>query len=175
MGTPMEWRRAGSWNWGKPMPLRSRNKQALRAIKRAESDWERALGLAPGERSAESFVAYYEPVDIEGEFAEAYGLRDRGELVNVVVTDRGRLVFRRPDGLSPPIAFDAKRPALVEILGPTDRRLSGARGGAERTQLVEVSSIGDLRVRVIAPESGVDLLVCWAAERDQMGPERVSA
>ena len=74
--------------------------------------------------------------------SEAFGVRQRGELVNAVLTDRGRLVLRTPAGRTGPIAFDAKRPAEVEVLGPTDRRLSGSRGGAERTQLVEVSSRG---------------------------------
>ena len=149
---------------GNPLPLRARNKQT-RVNKRAESAWERALGLAPGEQCAESFVAYFEPAEVEGEFAEAYGLQDRGELVNAVLTDRGRLVFRMPDAVSRPIAFDAKRPAVVEILRPTERRLSGSRGGAEHTHLVEVSSRGAGSVRIIVAESGVDALVRWGADR----------
>ena len=78
--------------------------------------------------------------------SEAFGLRERGQLVNAVLTDRGRLVLRTPAGLTGPIAFDAKRPADVEILGPTERRLTGSRGGAERTQLVEVSARGGASV-----------------------------
>jgi hypothetical protein len=151
---------------GNPLPLRAHNKQT-RLNKRVETAWERALGLAPGEQCAESFVAYFEPAEVEGEFAEAYGLRDRGELVNAVLTDRGRLVFRMPDAVSHPIAFDSKRPAVVQIIGPTERRLSGSRGGAERTHLVEVSSRGAACVRIIAPESCVDALVRWGADRTE--------
>jgi hypothetical protein len=169
------------------MPLRSRNKlsrterlqtkRLTRAQRRGESAWERALGLAPGEQCAESVLAYFEPDEVTGEFALAYGLRDRGELVNAVFTDRGRLVLRMPNAVTRPIVFEAKRPASVEILGPTERRLNGSRGGAERTQLVEVSSRGGAKVRIIVPESGVDALVRWGAERreDYESPERVSA
>jgi hypothetical protein len=166
----------GPGTWGNPLALRAKNKQT-RAKKRADTAWERALGLAPGEQSAASFVAYFEPVEVEGEFAQAYGLRDRGELVNVVLTDRDRLVLRMPDGMSAPIAFDAKRPAVVSILGPNERRLSGARGGAERTQLVEVNSRGGARVRIIVPDSCVDELVKWGTERPQLADptQRVSA
>jgi hypothetical protein len=96
---------------------------------------------------------------------EALGVRQRGELVNAVFTDRGRLVLRTPAGRTGPINFDAKRPADVAILGPTERRLSGTRGGAERTQLVEVSTRGGASVRIIVPESAVDALVRWGAER----------
>jgi hypothetical protein len=152
------------------MGLRSRIKQP-RANKRAYGAWERELGLAPGEQCAESYVAYFEPGQVEGEFAEAYGLRERGELVNAVFTDRGRLVLRMPAGITRPIAFDAKRPAEVEVLGPTERRLTGSRSGAERTQLVEVTSRGGASVRIIVPQSGVDALLRWGAERS----ERISA
>lgn len=150
-----------------------------RAARRAEGAWERDLGLAPGEQCAESYVAYFEPGEVEcaqaeedrSPMSEAFGLRERGQLVNAVLTDRGRLVLRTPAGLTGPIAFDAKRPADVEILGPTERRLTGSRGGAERTQLVEVSARGGASVRIIVPESGVDALVRWGVERR----ERVSA
>jgi len=158
------------------MALRAR-KKPTRADLDVQEAWERSLGLAPGEQCAESFVAYFEPEKIEGELAEAFGLRDRGELVNAVFTDRGRLVLRAPDGVSTPIAFDSKRPADVEVLGPTDRRLTGSNGGAERTHLVEVSSHGVAPVRIIVPESGVVALVRWSAERPTTshGDERVSA
>ena len=161
---------------GEPFIMRSKHKQT-RAVKRADDAWERSLGLAPGEQAAESYVAYFEPDEIEGEFADAFGLCDRGELVNVVFTDRGRLVLRMPDAVSRPIAFDAKRPAAVEILGPTERRLSGARGGAERTQLVAISSRGGASVRIIVPESAVDALIRWGSERMERAEhwERVSA
>jgi hypothetical protein len=145
-----------------------------RAQKRAESAWERALGLAPGEQCTESYVAYFEPGEVGGDFADAFGLRDRGELANVVFTDRGRLVLRMPGGVTGSIAFDAKRPAVVDVLGPTERRLTGSWGGAERTQLVEVSSRGGATVRIIVPESGVDALAAWGAEHAE-GTERVSA
>jgi hypothetical protein len=158
-------------NRGEPMGLRAWNK-APRAAKRAIGAWERDLGLAPGEQCAESFVAYFEPAMVETEqLADAFGLQERGELVNAVFTDRGRLVLRTPAGVTRPIAFDAKRPAEVVVLGPTDRRLTGSRGGAERTQLVAVSSRGVASVRMIVPESGVDALVRWGEER----PERMSA
>ena len=159
------------------MPLRTRTKRTTRADKRAKrtvSSWDRALGLAPGEQPAESFVAYFEPGEVTGEFAAAYGLRERGELVNAVFTDRGRLVLRIPEGPTRSIAFDAKRPVDVEILGPNERRLLGTRGGAERTQLVEVSSRGGAKVRIIVPESGVDALVQWGQERTQAF-DRISA
>lgn len=144
-----------------------------RAERRAESAWERDLALAPGEQCAESYVAYFEAGEVEAAQAEddrspmteAFGLRQRGELVNAVFTDRGRLVLRTPAGRTGPINFDAKRPADVAILGPTERRLSGTRGGAERTQLVEVSTRGGASVRMIVPESAVDALVRWGAER----------
>ena len=142
---------------GSGVGLRARTKPS-RAQRRATDAWERDLGLAPGERSSESYVAYFEPGElphgeVDCEFSDAFGLRERGELVNVVFTDRGRLVLRMPDG-TPPIAFDAKRPAAVEIVGPTSRRLTGSRGGAERTQLVAVSSRGGASVRIIVAESG---------------------
>jgi hypothetical protein len=147
------------------MGLRSRNKPP-RVSKRALSAWERDLGLAPGEQCAESFVAYFEPEEVEAEqLADAFELRERGELVNAVFTDRGRLVLRTPAGDTRPIAFDSKRAAHVEVLGPTERRLTGTRGGAERTQLVAVRSHGVASVRMIVPESGVDALVRWGAER----------
>ena len=146
------------------MGLRARIKEP-RVVRRAVGAWERDLGLAPGERCAESFVAYFEPGEVVGEFAAAYGLRERGELVNAVFTDRGRLVLRTPAGATRPIAFDSKRAADVEVLGPTERRLTGSRGGAERTQLVAVSSRGVASVRMIVPQSGVDALVRWGAER----------
>jgi hypothetical protein len=153
------------------MGLRSLIK-APRVTKRAIGAWERDLGLAPGEQCAESFVAYFEPGEVESEhLADAFGLQERGELVNAVFTDRGRLVLRTPAGVIRPIAFDAKRPAEVQVLGPTERRLTGSRGGAERTQLVAVSSCGFASVRMIVPESGVDALVRWGAER----AERISA
>ena len=81
-----------------------------------------------------------------------------------------------PDGARP-IAFDAKRPAAVEILGPTDRRLTGSRGGAERTQLVAISSRGGASVRIIVAESAVDALLRWGSERVERAEraERVSA
>jgi hypothetical protein len=149
------------------MGLRSHNKSS-RAEKRAVGEWERSLGLAPGEQSSESFVGYLEPAENDtGEFADAFGLRERGELVNAVFTDRGRLVLRNPASIHEPIAFDSKRPAVVDVLGPTERRLSGARGGAERTRLVEVSSRGGHCVRLIVPESGVDALVRWGAARQE--------
>jgi hypothetical protein len=149
--------------------LRARNKPT-RVTKRTQGAWERDLGLAPGEQCSESYVAYFEADELqaseaEGAFALAFGLRERGQLVNAVFTDRGRLVLRMPNGLSRPIAFDSKRPAAVEVLGPTERRLTGSRSGAERTQLVEVSSRGGASVRMIVPESGVDALVRWGAER----------
>jgi hypothetical protein len=148
------------------MGLRSRS-QNTRGAKRAHSAWERALGLAPGEQSAESYIAYFEPDEVElaGDFSDAFGLATRGELVNAVLTDRGRLVLRIPDSATPSIAFDAKRPADVEVIGPTEQRLSGPRGGAEHTQLVEVSTRGGTLVRIIVPLSGVDALVRWASER----------
>jgi hypothetical protein len=153
------------------MALRSKNK-APRAAKRAIGAWERDLGLAPGEQCAESFVAYFEPEVVENEhLADAFGLHERGELVSAVFTDRGRLVLRTPAGATRPITFDAKRPTEVKVLGPTDRRLTGSRGGAERTQLVAVRSHGVASVRMIVPESGVDALVRWGAERT----ERISA
>jgi hypothetical protein len=155
------------------MGLRSRSKEP-RARKRADGAWERDLGLAPGEQCAESYVAYFEAGEVEGEFAAEYGLRERGQLVNAVFTDRGRLVLRTPTGDTRPIAFDAKRPAAVEVLGPTERRLTGTQSGAERTQLVEVSSRGGASVRIIVPQSGADALVRWGAERTQRA-ERVSA
>lgn len=155
------------------MGLRSRIWEP-RAHKRADGVWERDLGLAPGEQCAASYVAYFEAGEVEGEFAAEYGLRERGQLVNAVFTDRGRLVFRTPTGDSGPIAFDAKRAAAVEVLGPTERRLTGTRSGAERTQLVEVSSRGVASVRVIVPESGVDALVRWGVERTERA-ERISA
>jgi hypothetical protein len=134
------------------------------------------LGLAPGEQASESFVAYYEDEEIEGELARAFGVRERGALVNAVFTDRGRLVLREPDSPAEPIAFDAKRPARVEVLGPSDRRLSGTQGGAERTQLVELSSHGIDPVRIIVPESGVEVLLRWEEERPGYDDrERVSA
>ena len=105
-------------------------KKATRADRDVHESWERALGLAPGEQCAESFVAYFEPGEVTGEFAAEYGLRERGELVNAVFTDRGRLVLRMPEGTTHSIAFDAKRPAEVEILGPNERRLLGTRGEA---------------------------------------------
>ena len=98
------------------------------------------------------------------QLADAFELPERGELVNAVFTDRGRLVLRTPAGATGPIAFDGKRPAEVEVIGPTDRRLTGTRGGAERTQLVAVSSRGVASVRMIAPESCVDALVRWGAD-----------
>jgi hypothetical protein len=157
---------------GNPMGLKSRNQRMTRAERRAEGAWERDLGLAPGEAAAESYVAYFEPGEVEREhLAQAFGLRERGELVNAVFTDRGRLVLRTPAGVTRPIAFDAKRPAEVAVIGPTDRRLTGTRGGAERTQLVEVSTRGGATVRIIIPESGVDALLRWGAKRR----ERVSA
>jgi hypothetical protein len=137
--------------------------------------------MAPGEQASESFVAYFEPdepltAEVGCEFADAFGLRERGELVNAVFTDRGRLVLRMPDGARP-IAFDSKRPAAVEILGPTSRRLTGARGGAERTQLVAISSRGGASVRIILAESAVDALLRWGSERVELAEraERVSA
>jgi hypothetical protein len=144
--------------------LRSR-KKPTRADQRAHGAWERALGLAPGEQAAESFVAYYEDEDIEGELARAFGVRERGALVNAVFTDRGRLVLREPDSPAAPIAFDSKRPARVAVLGPCDRRLSGSQGGAERTQLVELSSHGIDPVRIIVPESGLEVLLRWEEDR----------
>jgi hypothetical protein len=152
---------------------RSRTKRPRASEKRVVGRWERDLGLAPGEQCAESYIAYFEPGPVEetGQLSEAFGLRERGELVNAVFTDRGRLVLRAPEGLSRPIAFDSKRPAEVEVIGPTDRRLTGSRGGAERTQLVEVSTRGGASVRIIVPQSGVDALVRWSAERR----ERISA
>jgi hypothetical protein len=160
--------------------LRSRTKPT-RAQRRATDAWERDLGLAPGEEAAESYVAYFEPAepemaDVGCEFADAFGLRERGELVNAVFTDRGRLVLRMPAGARP-IAFDAKQPAAVEILGPTSRRLTGALGGAERTQLVAISSRGGASVRLIIAESAVDALLRWGAERADRAEhaERVSA
>ena len=168
------------------MSLRSRTKPT-RAQRRATDAWERDLGLAPGEQPVESYVAYFEagdpaPAEVDCEFADAFGLRERGELVNAVFTDRGRLVLRMPDGARP-IAFDAKRPAAVEILGPTSRRLTGALGGAERTQLVAISSRGGASVRIILAESAVDALLRWGAERTERADvadraeraERVSA
>jgi hypothetical protein len=150
--------------------------KGTRAEKRAIGRWERDLGLAPGEQCSESYVAYFETgeTDVEGSLADAFGLRERGELVNAVFTDRGRLVLRMPGGVTRPIAFDAKRPAEVEILGPTERRLTGARGGAEPTQLVAVSSGSETSVRIIVPESGVDALVRWGTERSVLA-DRVSA
>jgi hypothetical protein len=156
---------------GEPMGLRSRNKEP-RVSKRTVGAWERDLGLAPGERCAESFVAYFEPGEVENEqLADAFGLHERGELVNAVFTDRGRLVLRTPAGATRPIAFDSKRAAEVEVLGPTERRLTGSRGGAEHTQLVAVRSRGVASVRMIVPQSGVDALVRWGAER----ADRISA
>ena len=183
--------RVGSGNRRNPLILRTRNKRT-RVNKRSEGAWERDLGLAPGEQCAESFVAYLEPGSLETgthqppvpkagevdcEFAEAFGLRERGELVNAVFTDRGRLVLRMPNGITRPIAFDAKRPAAVAVLGPTERRLTGSRNGAERTQLVEISSRGTACVRIIVPESGVDALLRWGSERAERADrwERVSA
>ncbi|HEY5012329.1 MAG TPA: hypothetical protein VIK61_06435 [Acidimicrobiia bacterium] len=138
-------------------------------MKRALSAWERSLGLAPGEQCAESYIAYFEPDEVElaGDFSDAFGLASRGELVNAVITDRGRLVLRIPDGMTRSVAFDSKRPADVEVLGPTEQRLSGPRGGAERTQLVEVSTRGGASVRIIVPQSGVDALVRWGSERPE--------
>jgi hypothetical protein len=154
--------------------LRSRKKPT--ADQRVHSAWERALGLAPGEQCAESFVAYYEDEEMEGELARAFGVRERGALVNGVFTDRGRLVLRVPDSPAEPIAFEAKRPARVCVLGPSERRLSGLHGGAERTRLVELSSHGIEPVRIIVPESGVEALVRWGEERPGYGDkERVSA
>ena len=113
---------------------------------------------------------------MEGELARAFGVRERGALVNGVFTDRGRLVLRVPDGVDETIAFDAKRPARVAVLGPSDRRLTGMNGGAERTQLVELSSHGVASVRIIVPESGVEALKRWGNERPGAGErERVSA
>ena len=156
--------------------MRSKHKQT-RAVKHADEAWTRSLGLAPGEQAEESYVGYFEPGEVEGDFADAFGLRDRGELVNAVFTDRGRLVLRVPDSITQSIAFDAKRPAAVEILGPTERRLTGARGGAERTQLVAISSRGGDSVRIIVPESAVDALIRWGSERVARAEhwERVSA
>jgi hypothetical protein len=163
-----------------PVSLRSRTKPT-RAQRRTTDAWERDLGMAPGEQASESFVAYFEPdepltAEVGCEFADAFGLRERGELVNAVFTDRGRLVLRMPDGARP-IAFDSKRPAAVEILGPTSRRLTGARGGAERTQLVAISSRGGASVRIILAESAVDALLRWGSERVELAEraERVSA
>jgi hypothetical protein len=157
--------------------LRSRTKPT-RAERRTRDAWERDLGLAPGEQASESYVAYFEVDEVpsgqvDGEFADAFGLRARGELVNAVFTDRGRLVLRMPDGARP-IAFDAKRPAAVEIVGPTSRRLAGARGGAERTQLVAISSRGGASARIIVAESAVDALLRWGAERAERA-DRISA
>jgi hypothetical protein len=150
------------------MGLRSRS-QHTRGAKRAMGAWELALGLAPGEACAESYIAYFEPDEVElaGDFSDAFDLRSRGELVNAVITDRGRLVLRIPDSATRSIAFDAKRPADVEVIGPTNQRLSGTRGGAERTQLVEVSTRGGDSVRIIVPQSGVDALVRWGSERPE--------
>jgi hypothetical protein len=159
------------------MGFRAR-KKSTRADQRVHDEWERALGLAPGEQCAESFVAYYESdaEEIEGDLARAFGVCERGELVNAVFTDRGRLVLRVPDGASQSVSFDSKRPARVAVLGPTDRRLSGANGGAERTHLVELSGHGVEPVRIIVPESGVVALVRWGEERpDSDERERVSA
>jgi hypothetical protein len=157
------------------MAVRSR-KKPTRADERVHSAWERALGLAPGEQCAESFVAYYEDEEMEGELARAFGVRERGALVNAVFTDRGRLVLRVPDSPVEPIAFDAKRSARVAVLGPSDRRLTGLQGGAERTRLVELSSHGIEPVRIIVSESGVDALVRWGEERPGHDDrERVSA
>jgi hypothetical protein len=156
------------------MGLRSRKKPTPDAGT-AEA-WERALGLAPGEQPSESFVAYYEDQEIEGELARAFGVRERGALVNAVFTDRGRLVLRVPDDPTEPISFDAKRPARVAVLGPNARRLSGLQGGAERTHLVELSSHGIDPVRIIVPESGVEVLLRWGEERPAPDErERVSA
>jgi len=157
--------------------LRSRTKPT-RAERRTTDAWERDLGMAPGERASESYVAYFEPGalprgDVDCEFADAFGLRERGELVNAVFTDRGRLVLRMPDGARP-IAFDAKRPTAVEIVGPTSRRLAGARGGAERTQLVAISSRGGASVRIVVADSAVDALLRWGAERAERA-EPISA
>jgi hypothetical protein len=171
----MRWGRRGATESGEPMGLRTRNKRP-RAKKRAIGAWERDLGLAPGENCAESYVAYFEAGEIEGPLAEAFGLRERGELVNAVFTDRGRLVLRMPTRVAEPIAFDSKKPAEVAVLGPTERRLTGSRGGAERTQLVEVKARGGATVRIIIPESGVDALVRWGAERrGEEHRERISA
>jgi hypothetical protein len=156
------------------MGWRSRKKSTH--DERAAPEWERALGLAPGEQASESFVAYYEDEEIEGELARAFGVRERGALVNAVFTDRGRLVLREPDSPAEPISFDPKRPARVAVLGPNDRRLTGLQGGAERTHLVELSSHGMDTVRIIVPESGVAVLVRWGADRPGHDErERVSA
>jgi hypothetical protein len=156
------------------MGLRSRKKPT--ADQCTAHAWERALGLAPGEQTSESFVAYYEDEEIEGELARAFGVRERGALVNAVFTDRGRLVLREPDSPTEPISFDAKRPARIAVLGPNDRRLTGLQGGAERTQLVELTSHGIDPVRIIVPESGVEVLLRWGEERpDHDERERVSA
>jgi hypothetical protein len=156
------------------MGLRSK-KKPTRADRHVSSEWERALGLAPGEQAAESFVAYYEDEEMEGELAAAFGVRERGALVNAVFTDRGRLVLRVPDSPTAPIAFDAKRPARVAVLGPNARRLTGLQGGAERTKLVELSSHGIDPVRIIVPESGVEVLLRWGDERPDYECEPVSA
>jgi hypothetical protein len=160
--------------------LRARTKPT-RAQRRTTDAWERDLGLAPGEQASESYVAYFEPGDVppgevDCQFADAFGLCERGELVNAVFTDRGRLVLRMPEGARP-IAFDAKRPAAVEIVGPTSRRLTGSKGGAERTQLVAISSRGGASVRIIIAESAVDALLRWGSERTERAAqaERVSA
>jgi hypothetical protein len=150
------------------MAFRDR-KRPSRADQHAHADWERALGLAPGEACTESFVAYYEDEPIEGELARAFGVQERGDLVNGVFTDRGRLVLRAPASMANPIAFDAKQRARVSILGPTERRLTGLNGGAERTHLVQVSSHGVGSVRIIVPESGVTALVRWGEERPGFG------
>ncbi|HEX4493343.1 MAG TPA: hypothetical protein VH914_19220 [Acidimicrobiia bacterium] len=156
------------------MPKRVRKKPTR--DQRGHSAWERALGLAPGESASESFVAYYEDEEIEGELARAFGVRERGALVNAVFTDRGRLVLREPDSPAEPIAFDAKLPARVAVLGPNNRRLTGLLGGAERTHLVELSSHGIDPVRIIVPESGVAVLLRWGDERPGHDErERVSA
>jgi hypothetical protein len=160
----------GSQPRGSPLVLRSRSKQT-RTERRVTDAWERDLGLAPGERMEESFVAYFEPDagalgagEIDCEISDAFGLRERGELVNMVFTDRGRLVLRMPAGTRP-IAFDPKRAVSVEILGPTSRRLTGSHCGAERTHLVAIRSRGGDSVRIILPESAVEALLKWGTER----------
>jgi hypothetical protein len=165
----------GCHDTGERMSLRSR-KKPTRADRHVHSAWERALGLAPGEQCAESFVAYYEDEEIEGDLARAFGVSERGALVNGVFTDRGRLVLRIPDSITETIAFDAKRPVRVAVIKPTERRLSGMHGGAERTKLVELSSHGIPPVRIIVPESGVEALVRWGDDRPRADElERVSA
>ncbi len=149
------------------MGLRTRLQRVpVRVRKRSRPGaWERDLGLAPGERCTDSYVGYFEAGSVSGSLEEAFKLSGRGLVVNAVLTDRGRLVVRAPDGVTRPVAFDAKRPAAVEVLGAAELRLAGRQSGAERTKLVSIRCPGGPAVRVIVADSAVEAFQRWSAER----------